>query len=99
MLWNTIQPILIGAATGLGAAFLAYTKNIPKGETLNWRKLMPLLTIGTLSGLYAVLKGIDMTTAQSIIGTGGIAYVINYLWSAVWKFITNKRERGKFIIN
>ena len=98
MVWETIAPILIGAGTGLVAAFVGYVKNIPKGESLDWKKALPALTMGLLVGFYAAFKGIDMLSSEAILGSGGAVFVVNYLWSAVWKFIDNKKNTGNFIV-
>jgi len=97
MVWEHIYTILIGAGAGLMSAFVGYIKNMPKGDQVNWKKALPAISIGTLAGIYAAWKGIDMFAANAFLATSGVTMLVNHGWSALWKFIANKKTKGVFI--
>jgi hypothetical protein len=97
--WSTIQPILMGLATGLGAGLIGYIKAIPEGKKFDLFKAGPVIIFSGIVGAYAAFNGLPINTAQGVLSAAGIGILLNYLWSAIWKFINNVKDSGKLIVS
>lgn len=98
MVWETIQPILVGAVTGALASLVGYAKNLASAEKWDWLKASPMFIIGAIVGGYAAFNGIDNLSAQGVLEASGAIFAINYLFAAIVKFFNNKKNTGKFIV-
>jgi len=97
--WSTIQPIIMGLATGVGSGLIGYIKAIPEGKKFDLFKAGPVIIFSGLVGAYAALKGLPINTAQGVLSAAGIGILLNYLWGAAWKFINNIRNSEKLIVS
>jgi len=99
MVWQTLAlDVLKGLGAGLIGAMVGYVKNLPEGQTFDFKKATPILVIGGIAGLVAALNGWSLTQANDWIALSGIAIMLNWVWSAMLKAYANKQTTGKFIV-
>ena len=95
---SIVTPYLYGAGAGLMGAFLGYVKSIPKGESIDVIKAVPITIIGALAGGYAAMNGVELDTAYTFLSVSGIVALVNHVWIAVVRFYKNKTLEGEFIV-
>ena len=95
--WQVIQPIVMGLATGLGSGLIGYIKAIPEGKKFDLFKAGPVIIFSGIVGAYAAFNGLPINTAQGVLSAAGIGIILNWLWSALWKFINNYKKHGQLI--
>lgn len=96
--WNFVLTILKGLGTGFLVSLVGYIKNLPEGETLDWKKAGSTLIIGLIAGAVAAWQNVDINTAMELIAAFGIISFVNSFWSYLVKekikrFATKKKKK------
>ena len=81
LLLNLVKGLVLGSS----AALIGYVKSMPTGEEFDWKKFMPTVIIGGISGCVASIINIDLNSAQTLLGDYGVIAIVNTLWSAFLK--------------
>jgi len=86
--------ILYGLGTGVFASLAGYIKNLPdenKSNSIDFYKLLPALIVGGVAGVYSVVKGIDLLSAQNFLASTSIVFIVNYLVSMFKKYMASRK--------
>lgn len=80
-----VNCIISGLISGIGFSLLGYAKSIPDGETFNWKKFVPTIVIGAISGIVACQCGADIATINGKFAEYGVIALVNSIWIVILK--------------